>query len=236
MPGETVYRGPGRVTGVVRTGLDNSPLPDVRLTVLGTGLTVTSNAKGEFALNELPLGTQMLTAHKVGYVPADAAVDILADAPGRAELVLPTIKSVMDTVKVVASRVYDADRNGFLSRQKLGFGHFFSADQVARIAPVETTDLLRRVPSVLITDNGFEHTVLMHGALGYCSPAVYVDGTAVTGMTPDDLDMMVLPEAVAGMEVYTSAVDAPPQFQIAQNGCGVIVVWTQATRKPKPQP
>jgi hypothetical protein len=233
-PEERVYRGPGLLKGVVRNGVNNDPLPGVRLTVQGTGLTAASNAKGEFSLDQLPLGTQMLLARKVGYMPGEAAVDILPDAPGHAELVMPTIESVMDTVKVFADRVYDTDRNGFRSRQKLGIGHYFDPDQVARIAPFETTDLLRRVPSVRISYSGLDHTVLMRGVWGDCSPEVYVDGTYMTGMLAGELDTMVLPEAVAGMEVYTSPMEAPPQFQMGRNACGVIVVWTRPIPRRRP--
>jgi len=51
-----------------------------------------------------------------------------------------------------------------------------------------------------------------------------------------DLNMMVAPEEIVGMEVYTSAATAPVQYKglssdsRAGRGCGSIIVWTKRAR------
>jgi hypothetical protein len=49
-----------------------------------------------------------------------------------------------------------------------------------------------------------------------------------------DLDMLVSPDQLLGMEVY-QANHAPPQFQSSpMTGCGSIVIWTRPlTKLPK---
>jgi hypothetical protein len=233
---QQVYRGSGLLSGMAHNSLNGSAIAGVQLTVEGTGLTAESNAQGQFSLSDLPLGSQMLLARKVGFVPSEVVVDLFPGTAARADVTMPTVRSVMDTVKVFAQHVYDADNSGFLRREKMGFGHYFDVDQIARIQPYETTDLMRRVPSVRIQESGFTRRVLMRSMTGgMCEPDIYVDGMYMIGMSTNDLDMMVHPDQVAGVEVYTSPVEAPPDFQMGKNTCGVIAVWTQAAR-PMRQP
>ncbi len=39
------------------------------------------------------------------------------------DVALATLKSVLDTVRITASRIYKDDANGFERRSKLGSGH-----------------------------------------------------------------------------------------------------------------
>lgn len=221
----------GELHGVVRAATNGPPIPDVELTVEGTGLTATSNDQGEFSLSQLPLGTQMLLARKVGFVPGEMAVDLLGSAPAHVELILPTMANLMDTVRVVATKVYSADDNGFLKRKTSATGYFFDADQVARIQPFQTTDLLRRAPSVRILESGPTRTLVMPSIMGgYCRPNFYIDGTKIDNDAALDLDMLVHPNAVAGIEIYTSPGDTPPEFQSGLSSCGAIAVWTQVPK------
>jgi hypothetical protein len=230
IPAERVYRGSGRLTGVVRDDASNLPIGGVLLTVRGTGLTATTTDSGQFSFAQLPLGTQLLMARKVGRMPTAVPVDLLAGSVARADVVLPTIASVMDTVKIRAMKVYAADVNGFVQRQTTRFGRFFDADQIARLAPFETTDLLRRVAGIRMSFDGFQETLVVRATGGIlCHPDIYVDGIRMMGTTPEDLDMIVRPEQIAGLEVYTEAVEVPPQFQFG-NTCAALVVWTQRAR------
>jgi hypothetical protein len=226
---ERVHRGTGRLTGVVRDAASGKPLPGAQLTVEGTGLTTMANDDGTFALSGLPLGTRVLLARKVGYVPDERPVDLVANGPARAEASLVTIKSVLDTVRIVGRRVYDADRSGFLRRQKVGLGHYFDPEQIEKAHAFETSDLFRRVPSVRVDQNGFDKIVLMRSMFGggRCQPNIYVDGAAYRNFSASDLDNMVHPDRIAGLEVYESALQAPPEFQDPFSNCGSIVVWTK---------
>lgn len=234
IPAEILHRGTGRLNGVVRDAGSHAPLTDVQVTVVGTGLTIMANERGEFSLARLPLGTQTIAARRVGYVPVEQLIDLLAQDTTRINVELSTIKSVLDTVRVTASRVYSADRNGFYRRQRNGFGHYFDAEQIAHINPMETSGLVTRIPGVRTTSSGFDRTILMRSGSGYCTPLIVVDGFVHTDMTFDDLDLMVRPDQVEGIEIYTSQLGVPPELLRGFQACGMVAVWTQP-RKPRPR-
>ena len=148
---------------------------------------------------------------------------------------MPTLKSVLDTVRITASRVFSADRNGFYRRQKTGNGRYFDSNQIAKIHPFETSDLLARVPSLRLTQIGVDdRTALMRSfAGGYCQPSFFIDGMLMRSMSVRDLDVMVNPDEVQGMEIYTSVLGIPPEFLTGLGNCGAVVVWTQPRRRVK---
>ena len=56
------------VKGSVLDGTKGEPIPDVTVTIEGTELSMTTDAKGEFSfLSNVPLGEQMLKIEKIGY-------------------------------------------------------------------------------------------------------------------------------------------------------------------------
>ena len=56
-------------------------------------------------------------------------VDVIPGAPP-VRIALATFRSVMDTVKVTASRLYDRDRTGFQGRSRSGTGQYVTAEVV----------------------------------------------------------------------------------------------------------
>lgn len=232
VPMEAFRRGPARIHGVVRDAEHHVPLPGVRLTIVGTGMSTTTDDQGAFSLRQLPLGTQALSARKVGYFPLEQPVDVFADDDAPIDLALPTLGSVMDTVRITASRVITTDANGFYRRQKTGFGRYFDADQISNIKPFRVSDLLWRAPGVRVTTSGGDRNVLVRAPLGgYCTPSLYLDGFPMHGMGIDDLDMLVPPDRVQGIEIYNSPTNAPAEFISPFAQCGAIVVWTQSPRR-----
>ena len=67
------------------------------------------------------------------------------------------------------------------------------------------------------------------GAVAVCWPRVIVDGVVVStgGAEPAEIDALVDPSRIEGMEVYRRPAELPAEFGGAQSGCGVIVVWTK---------
>lgn len=238
VPVQPLRRGPAVLRGLVRDANRHAPLPDVQVTVLGTGLTTTADKQGAFTLAQLPLGTRMVVARKIGYVPVEQLVDLRPDT-AHVTFDVPTVKSVMDTVRIVANRTYAADRNGFYSRQRMGFGHHFDAEQIERLNTFATSSLLIRVPNVRISSSGLNRQVLISDGFGkFCSPPIYVDGFVQSDLTVDDLDGLVPPDQIEGLEVYTRQGGVPPQFRspILSAGCGAIVIWTQSPQSRPRKP
>jgi hypothetical protein len=234
LPPTYVHRGTSRLQGTVLRAGANAPLVGARVTVVGSGSVATSDERGGFSLSGLPGGTQMLETRAVGYLPDRRVVDLIADRTPTLTISLSTLKSVLDTIHITATRVYSADSHGFERRRKTGFGSFFGREDVDRLHPLTTTSLLDRVPSVRIVGVGStSERILMRGSFGYCSPDVYLDGMRLTGLDVRDINGWVPPDEIEGMEVYTSAGRVPPEFA-SMNGCGSIVIWTGRSPKRKP--
>jgi hypothetical protein len=224
--------GDGRLSGVVLTATGNAPVEGAQVGILD-GPRVNTNARGEWTLTGAPLGTRLLEIRAVGYYPERRPVDVIDNA-GPVRTSLMTMKAVLDTVQVTASRLSENLR-GFEERRRGGPGRYLSPDDIARRNPVVTSDLFRMVPGMQVERSPLGDTqVLMRGTFSeQCVPAIYLDGYFMRGLSADDIDDWVKPNRIAGIEVYVGA-HMPAQFNpgigaggIGSEPCGSIVIWTK---------
>jgi hypothetical protein len=227
-PARRVREGDGRLSGTVITAVGDQPLAGAQVGI-ANGPQTRSNARGEWTLIGAPTGTRMLEVRAVSYYPDRRAVNIVADAPAL-RIALSTFKSVLDTVKVVAGRSTERERTGFIERSKSGTGTYLTADDIARRKSIVASDIFRMVPGVRVQvdTNGFEKQLMVRGRnlSEWCSAMVYLDGHRLERVSADDIDGMLRPDEIAGIEVYAGA-EVPPQFQLPLSGCGSIVIWTK---------
>ncbi len=219
-----VQSGDGRLSGTVASIATGAPIPGAQV-VLTDGPEATTNAKGEWTLVDVPLGTRTLEVKALGYYPERRAVNVFTGAPS-VHVALSTFRAVLDTVRVTASRWRDEYRLGFEARRRTGLGRYLTAEEIARRAPVNASDLFRGIRG-LATDAG---TIRLRRGDTDCSPAMYLNGVHIPAMARDDLsaediDIWVRPHEIAAIEVYGDIV--PPQFQQIQLGCGTIAIWTK---------
>jgi hypothetical protein len=221
-----VRHGRAQLTGVVR-GKDGRPINGARLRLTDSGAEALSNADGHFALTGVLAGTQMLEARALGFYPDRRAVDLVAGRQAALDLTLETLRSVMDTVRITAARVYSTDLSGFERRRTAGAqGRFFDQSDVELYQPRRITELLNRVPGVQVYGPSSDTPVLVRNATsGYCAPEIYIDRMRMSGISAQEIEMLVRPEELLGMEVYRSEVDTPAEFTRA-DGCGSILIWT----------
>ena len=139
---------------------------------------------------------------------------------------LATFKSVLDTMKVIADFDRFSNYAGYRERSRSGLGRFFSSTDIVRRQVYVMSDLFRNMQGVYL-DGGSdpEQKITMKGIFEErCEPAIFLNGTLMTGMNAAEIDAFVRPKDVVGIEVY-SQTQAPPQFQAALGGCGSIVFW-----------
>ena len=230
---ERVTRGRSRVTGTVVDAKSGQPIAGAQVVISGAALTGTTNDRGVFNISGAPGGTQSLLIRAVRYAPEQRSVNLLGETPLSIEVRLTNLKTVLDTIRVTASRIYSADRIGFEQRRKSGFGSYFDSSDVQRARPFEVTKLLNSMNGVQVVGSGFNQRILMRGVMSPCEPSIVIDGVRLPELSGADLNMMVAPEEVAGMEVYTSAGTVPAQFKGLSPGsmrCGAVVVWTKRVR------
>ena len=229
--------GEGRVSGVVVTAVEGKPIPDALVRIV-EGPETRANERGEWTLTGAPLGTRMLEVRSVGYYPTRAAVDVVTSGPS-VRTALATMKDVLDTVRVVASRLANQNMVEFNERRRSGDGRYLTAEDVQRRRPIVTSDLFKNMPGLRLERGELGDTQLvMRGTFAEtCAPNVYIDGRFMKGLSADDVDGWVKPNEIAGVEIYTGP-HVPPQFSPGLAGgsadgaesCGSIVIWT----KPAP--
>ena len=241
--GARARTGDGRLEGTVTAVVGGLPLAGARVGIVD-GPETNTNERGEFTLAELPAGTRMLEVRALGYYPDRRAVNVVPGAlPVR--VALATLKSVLDTVRVTASRFRERDYAAFEDRMRTTTGQFLTEKDVARIRPFYTTEVFRGVQGLrigaasdtLISDftpflpPEFQHTpdrrILQRRVSGnWCVPSMWVDGNYIDSMGADDVDALLNPKVLVGIEIYTP-VSVPMQFQRGLTGCGAIVIWTR---------
>ncbi len=220
--------GEGYLSGTVVVASTGKPLAGAIVSIIDGPQTL-ANERGEWTLAQAPPGTRVLEVRALGYYPERRPVNIVLQA-GPVRVALSTLKAVLDTVRISASRnAYDRDAAGFQRRRRSGVGRYLTAGDIARRQPVVTSDLFRNLPGVRLEIGaaGVEKQLLVRGSLlEWCSPAIYLDGLNISGVTADDIDVWVHPREVAGIEVY-AALGAPPEYQASGTGCGTILIWTK---------
>ena len=188
---------------------------------------VKTNDSGVFVLDSVAQGTQTLEVRALGYVPESRVVNVTAGAPPDT-IRMTSLKAMLDTIRVTAQRVYDADVSGFQERRLLGMGRYIGREEVERRNPYEFTNLLYGHPGVRVTFSQGRVSIAMRGVQGLCTPAIFLDGYEQLVDDASDLNFMVQPEEIQGVEVYNSAPSTPAQFWgRGGTGCRSIVVWTR---------
>jgi hypothetical protein len=233
-----VGRVPSTLHGVVVSAEAGRPLPNVQVSVVGGGQTRTDES-GAWTLTGVPAGTRMVESRAIGFLPDRRAVDVIPEGPA-IRTPLSSIKAVLDTVRISATRAHELEMQGFEERRQSTTGRFVTTADVARARPIVTTQLLRNVPGLYLErDANGEPTLTMRGIFEpRCRPGVYIDGRYMNDIGAEDIDDWVQPEEIAGIEIY-SGTEAPARFTTGMAGvgrmsqsdgphiCGSIVVWTR---------
>lgn len=223
--------GTGQLRGRVVTADGTRPLRGARVAIAG-GPPAESGASGEWSLSGVRLGTQVLEVRAVGFYPERRPVDVVADAEP-VNVALGTFKAFLDAVRVTATRTPAADAGGYSERQRRGgMGRFLSSDQIARRNLLETSDMLRTMPGFIGDGSLTMKGNFSDGTGGHdteCSAEVYIDGHLMRGISAGELDALVKPEQIEGVEVYGTGAPRPPQFDSGMSGCGSLVIWRKGT-------
>lgn len=184
-----------------------------------------TDSTGTFAFTPARSGSYRLRAEQVGYRAATSP-DLAIGARDTLEVEFSLARDVVVleplVVRTRSRRVTTAARLFYQRAEAGGFGTFITRDEIERVHPRRTTDLLHRIPGVQMTEmlGGSNVTVR-----GNCRPTAYVDGVRVDGYR--SIDDLAQPLELEGVEVYRSAHDAPVEYTGLMAGCAVILIWTR---------
>jgi hypothetical protein len=220
---------------------DGGPLAGATVDVEGTGDSSTTGDAGYFTLRGLPSGTHMLIVRSVGFEPTSVVVELTRRQPQR--VVVPMMKSayVLSPVVVQAQQLARGYQNvGFTQRRHVGVGQFMTLDQITARHAEQFTDLFTSFTGIRLAYGGPAGTDVVPGrGIGGC--LVYViDGMGFNQMVHGELDAMLIPGSLAGIEVYNPS-EVPEQFKVrslpgtnafgvpilGRIDCTTIVIWTK---------
>jgi hypothetical protein len=235
-----VQRGQAVLSGRVVMA-NGQPIVGARVDVEGTAARTLTRDNGAFTLTELPSGTQKVVARQLGYEPVEVPVELSTRAPATVTITLSKPAQVLETVVVKAAQEEGLERVGFVDRKRSQTGYFITGEEVMERGPNLLTDVFRTVPSLRVVPAGMNEYAIESARstmLGGNCVKYWMDGAPFEAVFPGDVDRLVQPWNVGGIEVYSGS-STPAQFQFAgSSNCTVIVIWSkygleQRTRRPR---
>jgi hypothetical protein len=221
------------IVGVILDDLNSAPLPVTSLMLLDSTDTAVawaeSDSVGRFVLRAPRFGRFRLFADRLGYGEIVSDILALGDTyPVDVEVRMVPLPLELDAVVVTAERRrMRLDQQGFYRRRERAFGTFFDTDEIRALHPTRTTDILRRVPGVVVRRNlegGAVATTWRRGRS--CPMKVVLDGFKID-TSVGSLDDWVSAASVIGVEVFPGGVGAPVQHRGTDAFCGVVMIWTR---------
>ena len=204
---------------------------------------VVSDDSGHFEYRATPKGELRLLVRRLGYAPLELRLNPSGDTT--LQLVLSRIPRKFDAMVVEASRLSQRlAATGFYERlgqrnKGIGSASFITAEDIEQRNPLRISQMLDQINGIKVfkASAAFDDFVFRGpgGPDGICPYTVYLDGTRIgprlggAGKWADEvrIDHFLQPSATGGIEIYPRASGAPPQFQMLNGTCGVVVFWTK---------
>lgn len=207
------------------------PVMGARVSVVGTGIAASTDARGRLHMAGVPAGVQTVEVRRLGYSTRLKLVNLPA---GRSTQVAFDLE--VEAIPVAAIRV-DAkrrdwgaeylERNGFDRRRRSGLGSFITRAEIERRRPRYLSDALRSVVGLSFQPNGTRgdaYVSMSRAGSRPCPVQYFVDGTLIgPGFNIDE----IAAGDVEALEIYRGASQVPPEFNRRSSACGVIAVWTR---------
>lgn len=233
------------LTGKVVDASRDAGIPDVVVRIEEAGAASVTDPDGRFRFEDLPPGTYRLSVERLGYTSRAHEVELVAGEALESRIVLSADPvPIEDIVVDVEARNLALAQAGFYERRDRGLGLFVTREEIERRRPMVTTDVLRSLPGVRVTQTSrFGSTaqaVVLRGGTRTeargpdgCGPEIWLDQVRLTreeGGGPVPLDRYVVPEEIEALEIYRTPAEVPAQYSTRESSCGVIVVWTRFGR------
>jgi hypothetical protein len=218
------------------------PVPQASVLIDGRQMTE-ANSQGQFRVEVSSEREIIIEVRRIGFEPSRIA---LPRGGGDTSVVvtLTPLAQPLPQAVVEARQSGKLARNGFYQRMAdrekgINTGHFVTEAEIARRNPSRFMQLLEAINGVQVRRVGscfVTHRCWVPQGSGGCFMEVYLDGKRLNRArfdpkenpweSTDYPDELLSPGAVGGIEVYSRANKAPPEYQTV-GGCGVILVWTR---------
>jgi hypothetical protein len=218
------------VTGRVTTQ-DGKPVPNARVYVPGSSEVTQTDARGNYTLNGVPGGPQVVVVRARNYVPVRTEAKFSTKPSDRARNhVNVTLLTPGEAASASAQWAQDSAglaKVGFFQREStIRNAYFIAPDDIARLKPARVSDIFRGVP--VITQGIGRTGPVLRGAQGCL--ITYVDGLPWRPMFAGDLDAFVPVREVVAAEVYGPGQIPPPPLVrgVPRSSCTTAAIWTRS--------
>jgi hypothetical protein len=111
----------------------------------------------------------------------------------------------------------------FIEHRKTNkFGKFFDQAEIRAKSPRYVSELFRNIPGARLFPSASGGSKL---TLRGCRPKIWVDGVNAQDAEIDDV---IAPSEIAGIEIYPSWAGTPPQYMDRENrACGAVLIWSR---------
>ena len=242
-PAGVMAQGSATIAGTVTDSSTQQPIPGVQITIVGTARGTLTDDGGRYSLRGVPAGTVSVRLQRIGYAPTERSVAVGANQTADVDFVLtPVARVLTEVVATGYGTSIRRDLSGSVSSVK--------AEEIQN-SPVAGVDaaLQGKAPGVQVIQNagnpGVGITVRVRGAASISAsnqPLWVVDGvpmiredfsqiavggqdiTAVTGISPDEIESIDILKDAASAAIYGSR---------AANG--VVMIRTKRGRAGRPK-
>ena len=222
------------IIGVVRDGIDGSPVVGATIRTAATPQPTQTDGRGRFMLTRLHPGQHLVQFSHLGYVTRADSIGVEYGRMSNVRVSLSVDPVRLDPIEVsVERRDIVLENAGFYYRETMGFGKFLDRDDIEKRPPGKMSDLFAGLAGVTLVRDprspGQRHVMLSAGRDRGCFPRVVLDNMTVGwgGGQPAQLDVLLSRSALSGVELYTRSAGVPIQYSGLGGSCGVIVIWTR---------
>lgn len=246
--------GPQRQQPIRVVTAEGEPIAYANVQVNG-GRRFVSDDSGRASVTVSATGPVTLLVRRIGFEPVEW---LLTKQDSLVRIPMTAVATTLDKqVITVRSPFVRLDLGGFYKRMAevqngARVGYFMTPEDLALRRPTSTTDAVEHFPNIRlapIDDGKIDSDGLAHadGAMSRrkfrienrtgCPYTVYLDRIriqpAVGGgkHVDEEINSVIQPSTIAGIEVYPRAAGAPAEFPAANSigigECGVILIWTK---------
>ena len=200
----------GRITGRITRAESSLPLQGVRVTLLGTQLTVTTNPEGRYTIAGIAPGTHRLRASAIGYTPV--VIDSIPVVAGQSATADITLRA--QTVEL--ERVVTIGYGTLTKRDVTGAIGQVSGEQIRAVPTTNAMDAIKgKVPGVDIVATGYAPgdgvRVRIRGQRSLTAsndPLYVLDGIPMAGgigdLSPADIESIEVLKDASATAIYGS--------------------------------
>lgn len=220
----------GSLSGRVLDAGTDRPVGAVEIVLPELDRRTTTNGRGRFLLDDVPLGVHTLRVEHLGFASAEREVEV--HGRFQSSLTVRLQREPVELEPLVASverelRVRHLEREGFYERRDSDWGgDFFGPRHLTRWSGTRAYGIVQRAAGARVVRTGPGRRFQVHFYRSDIPAAVFVDGVKRGSTVPD-----IPSSEVAAVEVYQSPTRAVGAPKPVDRG-GAVFIWTW--RGPNP--